>query len=172
MKRNTSISDMLHPLVPGDSQAYLSNAIQVADLLKWILDQSGPAHVMLSSFSLSEEFLRRIFFIRKESLLLSLDIILDFKAMNKTLILWPFIAQAVENCYLADNHSKILLVYNDNWAVAAVMSQNLTRGNRYESAVVSTSTGIFNTLKSQLDFIISRQSVPFHELFAKAVAAN
>lgn len=170
MKRTASISDILSPLAVTPFQAYLSNVLQVADVLKWILDQTGPADVQMTSFSISEEFLRRIFFIEKENLVRSLDIVLDFKATNKTLILWPFIAQTVKNCYLADNHSKLLLVSNEKWKVAVVMSQNLTRGNRYESGSVSTDSRVFDSLHSQLDYLITSQSVPFHEVFARTVA--
>ena len=172
MKRSQSIYDILTPLERTPSQAYMSNALQVADILQWILDQTGPADVGLTSFSISEEFLRRIFFIEREGLVRSLDIVLDFKATNKTLILWPFIAQTVQNCYLADNHSKILLVSNESWKVAAVMSQNLTRGNRYESGLISTDPAVFDRLHSQMQYVITRQSVPFHEVFTRAVDNN
>lgn len=142
------VSDILSPLAEKSCQAYLSNALQVADILRWVLAQTGPADVRMSSFSISEEFLRRIFFIRKEGLVRSLDIVLDFKATNKTLRLWPFIAQTVENCYLSDNHSKILLVSNEACKVAVVMSQNLTRGNRYESGFITTDAAVFDALSA------------------------
>lgn len=172
MKHADYIDSVLRPLVDKPNQAYLSNMLQVADVLQWILDQTGPAHVQMTSFSISEEFLRRIFFIEKAKLISSLDIVLDFKATNKTLILWPFIAQTVENCYLASNHSKILLVFNDKWSVSVVMSQNLTRGNRFESGFISTDKAVFDSLHQQVDYVITRQSVPFHEVFARAVGEN
>ena len=163
---------VLRPLADNPSQAYLSNMLQVANVLRWILDQTGPAYVQLTSFSISEEFLRRIFFIEKENLIRSLDIVLDFKATNKTLILWPFIAQTVENCYLASNHSKLLLVFNDKWSVSVVMSQNLTRGNRFESGFISTDKSVFSALHEQVNYVITRQSVPFHEVFARTVGED
>lgn len=171
MKLNlsTSVTEYLSPLAENSYQAYLSNALQVADILKWTLLQTGPADVQMTSFSISEEFLRRIFFIEKEGLVRSLDIVLDFKATNKTLKLWPFIAQTVENCYLADNHSKILLVSNDAWKVSVVMSQNLTRGNRYESGFITTDPLVFNKLYQQLLYVITCQSVPFHDIFSRTV---
>lgn len=172
MKHSELITSVLKPLSESSNQAYLSNLLQVADILQWILDQTGPAHVQMTSFSISEEFLRRIFFIEKAGLIRSLDIVLDFKATNKTLILWPFIEQTVENCYLASNHSKILLAHNDRWAVSVVMSQNLTRGNRFESGFVSTDREVFDRLLSQVDYVITRQSVPFHEVFQRTVGAD
>lgn len=170
MKRSATITEILTPLAEAPTQAYLSNALQVADVLRWILEQTGPADVQMTSFSISEEFLRRIYFIGKERLLRSLDIVLDFKATNKTLILWPFIAQTVNHCYLADNHSKLLLVSNERWKVAVIMSQNLTRGNRYESGTIITGSAVFDTLHRQLEYLITRQSVPFNEVFQKRIS--
>ncbi len=172
MKRSSDISDILHPLAERPHQAYLNDILQVADVLQWILDQTGPADIRISSFSISEEFLRRIYFIGKKGLVRSLDIVLDHKATNKTLILWPFIAQTVRNCYLTTNHSKLILVSNDQWVVAMVTSQNLTRGNRYESGFITTDPNIFASLQEQLQYVIKHQSVPFHEVFSRTVARD
>lgn len=65
MKRSASISEFLRPLTDTPNQAYLTNALQVADVLEWILEQVGKAKVWQTSFSISEEFLRRLFFIEK-----------------------------------------------------------------------------------------------------------
>lgn len=111
----------------------------MADVLEWILTQVGAAEVWLTSFSVSEEFLRRLFFICKAGKVRRIHLILDHKATNKTLKLWLFLSQVIELTYLADNHSKILLVKGDNGqAVSVVTSQNLTRGNRAEAAFIST----------------------------------
>lgn len=172
MKRTSKISDILRPLSATPHQAYLNDILQVADILQWILDQTGPADIRMTSFSISEEFLRRIYFIGRKGLVRSLDIVLDHKATNKTLILWPFIRQVVQNCYLTTNHSKMLLVSNGTWHVAMVTSQNLTRGNRYESGFLTTDPSVFATLSEQLEYVITRQSVPFHEIFARTVAGH
>lgn len=172
MKHSDIIPSVLSPLADNPQQAYMSNLLQVADILQWILDQTGAASVKMASFSISEEFLRRLFFIEKSGLIKDIDIVLDFKATNKTLILWPFIEQTVKNCYLASSHAKVLLVGNDRWTVSVVMSQNLTRGNRFESGFISTSPEVFSTLTEQLEYVIKNQSVPFHEVFCRTIREN
>ena len=58
MKRTASIADFLKPLADTPYQAYLTNALQVADVLEWILEQVGKAKVWQTSFSLlSTKFL-------------------------------------------------------------------------------------------------------------------
>ena len=170
MKRTASMADVVKPLAECPSQAYLSNAIQVADLLEWILEQVGRAKVWQTSFSISEEFIRRLFFIEKSGRVSEFNLVLDHKATNKTLKLWSFMTQVIERTYLTDNHSKLLLVEADSGQkVAVVTSQNLTRGNRHESAFISTDPVVFNTLKTQVDDLIRNHSVPLYDLFAQRI---
>ena len=170
MKRNTSINDILKPLGDKPYQAYLSNVLQVADILEWILEQVGTAEVWQTSFSISEEFLRRLFFIEKSGQVKRFNLVLDHKATNKTLKLWAFITQVIERTYLADNHSKILLVRSDAGdTVSVVTSQNLTRGNRSESALITTDKEIFDTLHTQVQELIKGHSVPLNDLFSQTI---
>ncbi len=173
MKRTTKISDILQPLSDKPFQAYLSNAVQVADILEWILSQVGVSEVWQTSFSISEEFLRRLFFVTKSNAVSRINLVLDHKATNKTLKLWTFITQVIEHTYLADNHSKILLVKSERGdTVSVITSQNLTRGNRHESAFISTSPEIFANLFAQVNDLISNHSVPLHDLFRQRITTD
>ena len=168
MKRSASISDYLKPLSDVPNQAYLTNALQVADVLEWILQQVGKSKVWQTSFSISEEFLRRLFFIEKGGKVLEFNLVLDHKATNKTLKLWSFICQVMKRTYLADNHSKILLVESEAGdTISVVTSQNLTRGNRHESTFISTDKAIFAALHGQVTDLIQNHSVPLNDLFAQ-----
>ena len=173
MKRTADINEILRPLKDAPCQAYLSNAVQVADILEWILSQVGVAEIWQTSFSISEEFLRRLYFICKDKRVSRINLVLDHKATNKTLNLWTFINQVIERTYLADNHSKILLVKSQKGdMVSVVTSQNLTRGNRAESAFISTDPGIFATLFSQVNDLITNNSVPLNDLFNQRINAD
>lgn len=171
MKRTADINEILKPLKDTQFQAYLSNAVQVADILDWILSQVGVAEIWQTSFSISEEFLRRLFFICKDKKVSRINLVLDHKATNKTLKLWAFITQVIERTYLADNHSKILLVKSEAGdTVSVITSQNLTRGNRHESAFVSTDPAIFASLYDQVNDLITNHSVPLHDLFEQKIS--
>lgn len=161
MKRTASISDYLKPLSEAPTQAYLTNALQLADILEWILAQVGESTIWQTSFSISEEFLRRLYFIEQGGKVKNFHLVLDFKATQKTLNLWVFINKVITNTYLSDNHSKILLVLSEAGdKISVITSQNLTRGNRNESAVISTNPLIFDTLHTQIQNLIHHQSVP------------
>ena len=170
MKRTASISEILRPLKDAPFQAYLSNAVQVADILEWVLEQTGTAEVWQTSFSISEEFLRRLFFLKKKRPISRFNLLLDHKATNKTVKLWSFIVQVVDRTFLADNHSKILLGKSAGGdTVSVVTSQNLTRGSRAESAFVSTSPEIFANLHASVLDIIEYHSVPLNDLFNQRI---
>lgn len=192
MKRNADINSILRPLSETVSQAYISNALQVADVLEWIIQQRNclggvylqnrplqktltgnqqPLTVRQSTFSISEEFLRRMYFIKKKYPARFI-VVIDRKALMKTVQLWRFIDRVYDEVYIADNHSKILLVSSDatpTSGIAMVTSQNLTRGNRAESSVISSDPGIYGRLLDDFNDIIKNHSAPMHELLPTSV---
>lgn len=198
MKRGVAIEDYLKPLQPNQTQCYLTNTLQVADIVEWTLAQIGKSTIWQTSFSISEEFLRRLYFISKSGNVETIHLLLDFKATQKTLRLWAFLSQVIEHTYLADNHSKVILIQpvgtpkklqvshgesgspehlnaakrqsacegaEREMSVAIITSQNLTRGNRHESAIVTTDPTIFNTLHTEIEDLIKNHSVPLSELY-------
>lgn len=133
--------------------------------MEWVLSQIGKSTIWQTSFSISEEFLRRLYFISKSGNVETIHLLLDFKATQKTLRLWSFLTQVIEHTYLADNHSKVILIRSEMMSVAIITSQNLTRGNRHESAVVTTDPAVFHTLHSEIEDLIRNHAVPLSELY-------
>ena len=77
----------------------------------------------------------------------------------------------MKRTYLADNHSKILLVQAESGEmVSVVTSQNLTRGNRHESTFISTDEDIFFSLHASVMDLIKNHSVPLSDLFQQRMA--
>lgn len=92
-------------------------------------------------------------------------VIIDRKALTKTVQLWKFISRVYDQVWISDNHSKILLVdFPDGKGVSMVTSQNLTRGNRAESAVISTERKVFDKLYADFEDLRNNMSIPMHEL--------
>lgn len=159
------VADVLQPLSVAPIQSYMTSDLQVFDVLEWCIGQMvGPVDIYQTSFSISEEYLRRLFFYRKKGMIRSVSLVLDYKATQKTLRLWPFIVRTIEAVYLASNHSKIILI-EGSIRVAIITSQNLTRGNRLESAIVTTDPGVYANLRDSLIGVSKKHSVPLHELY-------
>lgn len=127
-------------------QAYFSNSVQLADVIASILEHIGASEIVISTFSTSEEFLRRIWRLRKEGLITSASLFCDLKAARKTVHLYTFITSIFDAVHLAENHSKVVLLGNNRYRVAVVTSQNQTRGNRFECGVISSSPELYNQL--------------------------
>ena len=168
MKRSTKIDEILKPLASHQSQAYISNALQVADVFEWLITQfeTKPSDITVyqSTFSISEEFLRRMYFIKRRCPG-QYHVIIDRKALQKTVSLWKFVSQVYDRVYISDNHSKILIVESENRRFGMITSQNLTRGNRAESAVVSADRSLIDPLLADFLDLAKNNSVPMHEIF-------
>ena len=171
MKRTTSIENIFSPLAEQSVQSALTNEVQIADILEWVLEQVGPSEVWQTSFSISEEFLRRLYFITHDGSASSIHLVLDFKATNKTLSLWRFISQVIESTYLADNHSKILLIHSESGhKVSIITSQNLTRGNRNESYIITTAPQVFDKFLAEVQNLIKNHSVPLSDIMDSKIS--
>ena len=163
-----AVDRVLRPLREKPLQAYLTNTLQVADVVEWCLGQLDPAYtIRQTSFSISEEFVRRLHLLRRDGKVKYIQLLLDLKATNKTLRLWPFLVQTIDQVFLVDNHSKLILIESDTdpLKVAIITSQNLTRGNRHESAIITTDTEVYATLLASFQDLMTNHSVPLKELF-------
>ena len=128
-------------------QVYCDNTSQLIDILDAILlNIGGNAHVVVTTFSTSEEFLRRLFLLRQKGLVEYAILLADLKAAYKTLKLNALIKHCFDEIYLNQNHSKLILIANDKFHVSVCTSQNQTRGNRLEAGIISTDVNIYNAL--------------------------
>lgn len=165
MKRTASIENLFRPLSDTAIQSALTNEVQIADILEWVLQQVGRAEVWQTSFSISEEFLRRLYFITRNGTASAIHLVLDFKATNKTLSLWTFIEQVISTTHLADNHSKVLLILSEKGdKITVITSQNLTRGNRNESYIITSLPEVFDKFLKEIKYLIDNKAVPLSDI--------
>lgn len=173
MKRTTSIGNIFRPLAEQSVQSALTNEVQIADILEWVLEQVGTSEVWQTSFSISEEFLRRLYFITRGEKASAIHLVLDYKATNKTLHLWRFIEQVISTTHLADNHSKVLLVQSQKGdKVSIITSQNLTRGNRNEAYIITTDPKVFDKFLHEVQDLIKCHSVPLSEILQNKIGVQ
>ena len=101
---------ILKPIAGHPVQAYLDNRLQLYDVLEFILEYTGPADILVSTFSTGEEFLRRLYRLRESGRVTHATLIADLKAASKTVQLWQFMRSVFSEVFLTENHSKVLLV--------------------------------------------------------------
>lgn len=171
MKQNSPhkrVSRFFLPLKEHPLQTFLGPGLQLADIIGWGLEQIGPADVFVSTFSTSEEFLRRFYRIRSQGYVKSSVLLIDLKATRKTLNLYRFISSVFDCCYLAENHSKVVLMRSSSACLCLVTSQNQTQGDRTECYVLSTSPEIYSTLHNQFLHITTEKSMLLNDIFQRA----
>lgn len=139
--------DSLMPLEECGLQPYFSNRMQLAEVIEWVLSQTGPADIAISTFSTSEEFLRRLARLKDRGHVRSCSLFCDLRVARKTVALYHFIKSVFEEIHLCENHSKVVLLSNGNHNVAIVTSQNQTRGDRYEAGIITTDQLTFYNLR-------------------------
>ena len=159
MPKGKNIGSLLRPLSEKPVQAYFGEGLHTLGLLRWILAQTGPADVMVSSYSTSEPFLNGCCILKDKGLIRQSMILLDQRAAAKTLRLERLLQGCFSHVFMGQNHSKILLVANARHRVAVVTSQNQTYGLRAESTIITTDMGVYDTLLSQFTYICGSHAV-------------
>lgn len=171
MKR---ISRILRPLTYNSEkcQAYLGTGLHTLGLLGWILEQTGRADVYVSTFSTSDAFLSGFLRLKRKNLIGHSVLVADLKAARKTVKLYRLMQSCFDDIFLCMNHSKIVLVQNENWTVSVISSQNQTYGDRAECSLVTTDQNIFLSLYSGLSKIVENNSIQMNGLFNRAASKD
>ena len=159
MPKGKDIGSLLRPVRDVPLQAYFGQGLHTLGLLGWLLPQTGPADVWVSSYSTSEPFLNGFFLLRQKGLIRHSAILLDQRAARKTLQLERLLDAALDHVFLGQNHSKLLLLHGREMAVSVITSQNQTYGARAESTIISTDLQVFGVLMSQFVDICSSGAV-------------
>ena len=141
--RAKQIRQALKPLQQNSSQVFLGQGLHTLGLLGWILEQTGLAQVAVTTFSTSDAFLCGVLNLRNRGLIQHSTLVADVKASAKTLKLSRLMTEAFDEVKLTLNHSKIMLVANDEWLVTVITSQNQTYGDRAECTFLTTDRDVY-----------------------------
>lgn len=151
---NVFISDKDIPLTkaiglitPGHNTHYYSfGNFNLVRLIVYLLKQLGPSHVFLSSYSFSTKSINQLNHLIEKKQILSFKVLLDNRV--RSISPKPFQIIAASFDYRCTSvHAKMALIYNDNWQVTIVTSQNATDNPKMERGIIFTCPHIF-----QFDF--------------------
>ena len=161
---------LLKPLGCCSVQPYFSKEISLADLIDWVILQIGAADVVISTFSTSEEFIRRLHRLKKDGKVRRCEMVCDLRAARKTVALHRFMESVFDRVYLSQNHSKVVLLSSGRNAVAIVTSQNQTRGDRFEAGIITTNEFTFKELEVGLQDCIRNHSILINDYNVQSTA--
>jgi len=108
------------------------------EVLNFILAQTGPADVFLTTWKINDLSANNIFNLIKAGVILNLFTVLEKRIPITSPTAKDTIVTNATNHLIADNHSKVIVVINDEWKVSVNGSANMTINPRIEAGVLST----------------------------------
>jgi hypothetical protein len=150
--RKDAFLTRIRPVTEAPLQAFYTDKIQLFDVIEILLCQlNGTCHTLfLTSFSVSEEFIRKIYRFRRDMYIAKVILLLDTKAAMKVSKLLPFARKVFDEVYLTNNHGKVILFDAGTQQISVCTSQNQTRGNRRESTVITTDAGCYRSFLTEI----------------------
>lgn len=106
------------------------------ELISWLLQQIGPADVMVTSFGLSETAIRSFLQLIDAGLIKSLQCLFDISTKKNKFDLLMFAQNVSGKIYLNSNHSKLILLENEKYKIIIQSSANLTVNRRFEAGML------------------------------------
>lgn len=131
---------------------YSDGAFSFIQLLTYVLAQTGKADAILTTYSIAEDMLKVLKRQQDRGEIGTIRFLIDNRV--RTISPKPFgcLVTAFPDAYrLRAVHAKVCLVYNDDWKVTIVGSQNATHNPKLETGVLFTSEDVFNFHKSRLE---------------------
>lgn len=119
-------------------------------LLIHLLKQTGPANMFMTSYSFSQTSIEQLLNYRQKGNILSFRVIVDNRVKTMSPIPFQMLSTAFDyRC--SSIHAKVALIWNDNWNISVVTSQNATDNPKLERGTIFTDIETFNFDKNALE---------------------
>ena len=112
-------------------------------LISYLIKQTGPAHVFMTSYSFSQKSIEQLQHKISKGEILSFKVILD----NRVRVMSPKPFQMIASSFdyrCISVHAKVALIWNDQWKISIVTSQNATDNPKLERGTIFTDHQVFN----------------------------
>lgn len=142
---------LLKPVALGDIERgrdkhfYSKGAFNLIQLVLYLLRQTGPAHLFISSYSIAEDSLATIKRYLEQGDILSVRFLIDNRVRTISPKPFDYLATSFAGSYrCCALHAKVALIYNDNMTLSVVGSQNATHNPKLERGIIHTSSEVFD----------------------------
>ena len=112
-------------------------------LMMYILKQTGPAHAFMTSYSFSQKSIEQINLKLLQKQLLSFRVIIDNRVKTMSPIPFQMLMNSLDyRC--TSIHAKIALIWNEDWKITILTSQNATDNPKMERGTIFTDASVFD----------------------------
>ena len=142
--KDMNLSKAIGQLTAGkDTHYYSWGNFNLVRLIIYLIRQTGPAHCLMSSYSFSQTSIEQLQNRIEKKDLLSFRVIIDNRV--KTMSPKPFQMLMQSFDYRCTSvHAKVALLWNDNWKLSIVTSQNATDNPKLERGTIFTDHSVFD----------------------------
>ena len=150
------VTKHLDKLIQGQDKHFWSfGNFNMMRLVFWVLEQTGPADILMCTYSISPKTIQGVINRREKGLIKNIRFLVDNRV--RSLSPKPFdllVANFEYKCISV--HAKVALIYNDKWNITIISSQNATDNPKMERGVIYTDKLIFNFDKKVLEDAFNR----------------
>lgn len=141
---DTILTKLLHEIKPGINYHFYSWAnFNLVRLITHLLKFTGPAHLLMTSYSFSQKSVEAMLSRKQSGLLLSVRILTDNRVKSMSPKPFQMLKESFDTRCISV-HSKVALIYNDSWKITVVTSQNATDNPKLERGIIFTDPQIFD----------------------------
>lgn len=127
-----------------DKHFYSNGAFNLVQLMLYVLKQTGPAHVFLSTYSIAEDSISTLRRYVDDGTILSIRFLIDNRVRSISPKPFAHLIASFPDAYRCTSlHAKVALISNDDWHVSVVGSQNATHNPKLERGIIHTSEDIW-----------------------------
>lgn len=139
-----------------DKHFYSNGAFNLVQLMLYVLRQTGPAHVFLSTYSIAEDSISTLRRYVDDGTILSIRFLIDNRVRSISPKPFAHLITSFPDSYRCTSlHAKVALISNEGWHVSIVGSQNATHNPKLERGIIHTSEDIWrfdnNIMYEQFD---------------------
>lgn len=145
------ITKHLGEIIPGQDKHFWSfGNFNMMRLIFWVLEQTGPADIIMSTYSISPKTITGVLNRREAGLIRNIRFLVDNRVRSLSPNAFDMMVRNFDYRCISI-HAKVACVSNDNWSITIVSSQNATDNPKMERGTIHTSHEIFEFDKKVLE---------------------
>jgi hypothetical protein len=150
------ITKFIGEIVRGQDKHFWSHGnFNMMRLIFWVLEQTGPAEILLSTYSISPKTIQGIINRREKGIIRDIRFIVDNRV--RSISPKPFDLMVSNFDYRCISiHAKVACIWNEEWKITIVSSQNATDNPKMERGVIYTNEKVFEFDKEVLEDAFKR----------------
>lgn len=124
---------------------YSNGAFNLIQLVLYVLRQTGPAHLFICTYSISTDSIATLVRYREQGDILDVRFLIDNRVRTISPKPFDYLITSFPDAYrCCALHAKVALIWNRDWKISIVGSQNATHNPKLERGIIHTEESIFD----------------------------